>query len=57
MAEYESKFNELSRLGPESIYMPSKKNEMLIMRKEFHDKMMGQVKEPLLDLVDVVFRY
>ena len=59
VAEYETKFNELSRFGQGLIDTTLKKNEMFVlgMREEFQEKMTAHIKGSFVDLVDMALRY
>ena len=59
VAEYETKFNELSCYGPGLIDTPFKKNGMFVqgLRPEFHEKMTVLLKGSFIDLIDMALRY
>ena len=59
IAEYETKFNELSCYGPGLIDSPLKKNEMFVqgLRPEYHERMTAHLKGSFVELTDTALRY
>ena len=59
VAEYENQFNALSIFGPELINTLLKKNEMFVagLRDNMQGRMMGHLKDPFVELVDLELRY
>ena len=58
-AEYERKFNELSKFGPNLIDTPLKKNEKFIFgaRLEYYDRLISHVHGTFTQLMDMAIRY
>ena len=59
IAEYETKFNELSCYGPGLIDTSLKKNEMFVqgLRPEYHERMTAHLKGSFVELIDMALRY
>ena len=59
VVEYENQFNAFSIFGPELINTLLKKNEMFVagLRDNLQGRMMGHLKDPFVELVDLALRY
>ena len=58
-AEYERKFNELSKFGPSLIDTSLKKNEKFIhgARPEYYDRLISHVHDTFTSLMDMATRF